>query len=541
MNETLDLTLDVAGVVLGVKAAEAAFSGLDRVLTDIGDTLRETFSIGGFKDYVQTASRYGRQLTNELLVLQLGFGKLKMAIADAAAPIVGVFVPMINEAIAAVTGFMQTVGAIFRAIFVTDGLAASADTAAKAETNLAKSAKAAGGAVRRSLMDFDELNRLNKGSGGGGGGGMDYTITEPVFDALSPEVQAIVDKIRALLAPLLAIDFTPLREALATLGASFQALGVVAAQAMEWLWFQILTPFAAWVIENLAPAFALTWAAAIDTVTAALTPLMAGLDALRGALRPVVDYIGQSVMLCLALWQQAFVSLSGTISAHGAQITGILQNVAEIFALMWSRVSPVLETMRASFAAVFSSMGDLVGYIVGYMIERLYYLTEFLAGAFSGSWGRAWEGIKGMLRSVVNGVIDLLNAMISRLVAALNSVVSVANRLSFTVPSWVPGIGGKHFGVNMASVSAPTIPHLARGAVLPANKPFLAVLGDQRSGTNIEAPLATIQEAVAGVLDGSAAQNLAGQEAILNELQRLRQAVLSIRVGDETIGRAAER
>ena len=146
-----------------------------------------------------------------------------------------------------------------------------------------------------------------------------------------------------------------------------------------------------------------------------------------------------------------------------------------------------------------------------------------------------------MLRSVVNGVIDLLNAMISRLVAALNSVVSVANRLSFTVPSWVPGIGGKHFGVNMASVSAPTIPHLARGAVLPANKPFLAVLGDQRSGTNIEAPLATIQEAVAGVLDGSAAQNLAGQEAILNELQRLRQAVLSIRVGDETIGRAAER
>lgn len=541
MNETYDLTLDVTGVVLGVKAVEAVFSGLEDVLSSISESIREAFSIGGYKDYVQTVGRYGRELTNELLVLQLGFGKLKMAIADAAAPLVGVFVPMLNEAISAVTGFVSTLGQIFSAIFATDNLGKSAEQAAASEEKLAASAKSAGRAVRRSLMDFDELNRLNKGSGGGGGGGTDYTITEPIPDTLSPQVQAIVDKIRALLAPLLAIDLTPLREALAALGASFQSLGAVAAEAMEWLWFQVLTPFIAWVLETLAPAFTLTLKAAIDTVTAALTPLMAGIDSLWQALQPVVDYIGGRVMEVLDRWQQTFIALSQTITAHGTQITGIFQNVGVIFSQLWAGMAPVLQIMDATFAQVFRGMGQIVNQIVGYMIERLYMLTEFLAGAFAGDWGRAWEGIKGLLRSVINGIIDLLNGMISCLVGALNAVIGAANRLSFTVPKWVPGIGGQKFGVKMSTISAPQIPHLAQGAVLPANKPFLAVVGDQRSGTNIEAPLATIQEAVAQVLEPGAAQNLAGQEAILQELQRLRQAVLNIRVGDDTIGRAAER
>ena len=41
-----------------------------------------------------------------------------------------------------------------------------------------------------------------------------------------------------------------------------------------------------------------------------------------------------------------------------------------------------------------------------------------------------------------------------------------------------------------------SVPALATGAVIPPNREFLAVLGDQRSGTNIEAPLDTIQQAL---------------------------------------------
>ena len=62
------------------------------------------------------------------------------------------------------------------------------------------------------------------------------------------------------------------------------------------------------------------------------------------------------------------------------------------------------------------------------------------------------------------------------------------------MPDWVPGIGGKKFGFSIDPIS---IPRLARGAVIPPNREFLAVLGDQKSGTNIEAPADLIRQIVA--------------------------------------------
>ena len=62
------------------------------------------------------------------------------------------------------------------------------------------------------------------------------------------------------------------------------------------------------------------------------------------------------------------------------------------------------------------------------------------------------------------------------------------NNLSFSIPDWIPIIGGQSFSLNIPTLTAPQIPLLATGAVIPANAPFAAILGDQRSGVNIEAP-----------------------------------------------------
>ena len=81
------------------------------------------------------------------------------------------------------------------------------------------------------------------------------------------------------------------------------------------------------------------------------------------------------------------------------------------------------------------------------------------------------------------------------------------------IVSTIGGIGsrvGAVFSGGRASVqpfaAVPTlpVPALAGGAVIPANRRFLAMLGDQTSGTNIEAPLDTIKQAVAEVLNGFA-------------------------------------
>lgn len=82
------------------------------------------------------------------------------------------------------------------------------------------------------------------------------------------------------------------------------------------------------------------------------------------------------------------------------------------------------------------------------------------------------------------------------------------------------------------------IPYLAKGTVIPPNAPFMAVLGDQKHGTNIEAPLSTIQEAVSNVLQDSLSSGFA---AMIREQKATQEILKNIEIGDTVIGEAVDR
>lgn len=532
----------------GAKRAIVALSGLDAVLSSIADGVRDAFSVAGLENYRNTVTRFGEDLANALLTLQLSFGSLKYAIADAVAPIATVFIPMLNAAIQAVIQFANVVGQFLRGVLAgitgNKNLTSSAKEATRSEMQLGSAAKSAGKAVQRSLASFDQLERLHQPTGSGGGGGSGGSVDiwggfNP--DPVSPQVQAMVDKVLALLAPLMAIDLLPLQLALQTLWTSFTGLAAVLGEALNFLWFEVLTPFIAWIMETLAPALVEFFAAKLDMITAALAPVVEGIQILWEALTPVIDFIGTMVITALENWRQRFLMLAQVFQEKHPVIVGIFQNIGQMVTQMWNLAAPVLTAFANHFSYVFNAVTQSVGIAIGYILDMLHGLTTFLSGAFTGNWQTAWDGIRLFLKSAVNGVISLLNSMLARLVSALNAVVGVANRLSFTVPSWVPGIGGRHFGVSLPYVSTPSIPYLAKGAVLPAGKPFLAMVGDQRHGTNVEAPLSTIQEAVALVMEDQTGAILRGFEATVGIQKEILEAVLGIQIGDEVLGRAVSR
>ena len=78
--------------------------------------------------------------------------------------------------------------------------------------------------------------------------------------------------------------------------------------------------------------------------------------------------------------------------------------------------------------------------------------------------------------------------MIRGIVDGINAVIGLLNKLNFKIPDWVPGLGGETFGFNIATMTAPKSPCLLPAQLIPANAPFAAILGDQKHGTNIEAP-----------------------------------------------------
>jgi hypothetical protein len=104
-------------------------------------------------------------------------------------------------------------------------------------------------------------------------------------------------------------------------------------------------------------------------------------------------------------------------------------------------------------------------------------------------------------------MLTAIEKFVNGVIAAINIMIVALNNIKFDIPDWVPSLGGKSFGLNIPTLSSITIPKLATGAVIPANKPFAAILGDQRQGTNIEAPLDTIKQAVREELQGYTAGN----------------------------------
>ena len=145
----------------------------------------------------------------------------------------------------------------------------------------------------------------------------------------------------------------------------------------------------------------------------------------------------------------------------------------------------------------------------------------------------AFEYIYEKLLKKSNTVGDL-----SAVVTGINAVINALNGLSFDLPDI---FGGGHVGFHISTLTAPQIPYLAQGAVIPANREFLAVLGDQSHGTNVEAPLDTIKQAVGEVMEDLQAGQMAGFEAVVSVLREILSAVYGIELTDEDVGRAVQR
>ena len=238
-------------------------------------------------------------------------------------------------------------------------------------------------------------------------------------------------------------------------------------------------------------------------------------------------------------------------------IASFSEAVSSVIAVLAPIVNYLVTILGPTVASVFQSVMDIAGTVfavisdvVGGILQALAGVCEFITGVFTLDWKKAWQGIKdivggvwngiwGMIKGVINLIIDLINGMIRGVANGINAVIKTLNALSFEIPEWVPFFGGSTFGLNIKTVTPPQIPKLAQGAVIPPNKEFLAVLGDQTSGTNIEAPLDTIRQAVAAELAGSSLPEYL--DRMVSLLQEILEKDESITIGDDVIGRAAAR
>ena len=162
----------------------------------------------------------------------------------------------------------------------------------------------------------------------------------------------------------------------------------------------------------------------------------------------------------------------------------------------WSAFIKWLQEKNPALAAIFETIGKLFSDQYNAWKKILSGLITFLTGVFTGDWKKAWNGVLDILKGIWNLVIGTIEGGINFIIDGINLLISALNKIHFEIPDGVPLVGGKTIGINIPPVSRVQLPRLASGAVIPPNREFMAVLGDQKSGTNIEAPADLIRQMV---------------------------------------------
>lgn len=517
--------------------------------------LRYNYLLSVTSDAQGDFSRTSESWANQTRILSEQFNSLKATIGQG---LINAFTPVIRVINTVLAG-LQAVANVFRQVTALlfgkaasggttqkalEGVADGYGAAAEGAEDLAKGTKAAGEAAKRSLAPFDEITKLSEeaatggggsGTGGGYGGGLDLGIpsfgSEPIEDTISPQIQAIVDKILYLIEPLRNIDFAPLRESLANLGGKFRELGATIGDALEWAWFNLLVPLATWAIEDLAPA-------TVDLLASALGFLNDVLEALQplgqwlwdNFLHPIAEWTGGIIVDVLKDTSNYLKKIGDWVKGHKEAIENIAIVVASFAAawelvnaavLVWNAISGLATVLTTGFGAAVAFLTSpitLVTLAIGALIAIVVLLVknwDKVKETAEKVWTKVkevWHAAGEWFGGVVDDIFGAFSWLRDKVVGIWDSIVGAVRDAVDKIMGWFGkvGSGSASFSVSAggASRAAPapfsavpaSVPYLAKGAVIPPRAPFAAVLGDQKSGVNVEAPLDTIKQAVADVI-----------------------------------------
>ncbi|MBS7360167.1 MAG: hypothetical protein KIG53_06145 [Oscillospiraceae bacterium] len=560
-----------AASAMGVKTAAAstkAAQGLKQFGKRIAGIVKSALIFSILYKVMQAIVKLFKNILMSDEEFRQDWEELKAAFYTAAYPIVNLIVPAIKFIVQQVRDWAVSIGKVAAALqgMSYSELVNQAKASKEAADNYAdmeKSSKKTADNVKKQLASFDDIQILSLGNeeeqGAGqyagfeGLGKYDTSGEKSMLDDLMTAISGALVAVGLILlfhgqiawgvgfiiagavAGLFGVAIATLSDesvsqkvkdelsnAMLIVGVVAIVLGILLCMAQQWVWgigliavgaASIVTPVALnWdgIKEQLQGSFG-GWLALGGAIAIVLGILLCFTPFLPLGIGLIVLGVGAVVAPVVANWDSikdrisnAFEEVKEWISTYGGLVLGIIllfTGVGTAFglALIMDSISSLGKGEKpALWNSLLESIKKTWNDIKSYWntnIANVWTLKFWLDLAKI-----AGNGLINGFELAINGIIGMFEKMI-------NWIVNGLNKISFDVPDWVPGIGGKTFGFNIpeAKFGRVSIPRLAQGAVLPGGKPFYAIVNDQPAGqTNIEAPLQTIVDAFNIALQGNA-------------------------------------
>ena len=264
------------------------------------------------------------------------------------------------------------------------------------------------------------------------------------------------------------IDFQTINTSLTNLWNSLSPFAINVGEGLLWFWENVLVPLGTWIGNEIVPRFLDNLATLIEIVNVVIEKAQPAFEWLWNTfLKPLADFTGGMILSILD------------------EFSGWLNIIAGILTGDFDRAVEGAKKIVNAWADRFTHVKDLA-------IAAWNGIKEALAPVFEWFNTNIIEPIKNGFKNFINGLIDMVEGFVNFFIRGINKIISALNSISFTLPDF---LGGGTFGLNIPSISEIKLPRLAQGAVIPPNREFMAVLGDQKQGTNIETPLTTMIQA----------------------------------------------
>lgn len=473
----------------GIRAAtEAASKSMDNFGKRISSVVRSALVFTAITQALAKVREWVKSVVMTNSEARESIAQLKGALLTLAQPLVSVVVPAFTMLVRVITAVINQISRLV-ALISGKSVKASAN-AAKSLNKETKALKGTGGAAKKAASDlaaFDEINQLSgdtaDSAGGGGVSADDITPDFSYMDDISDRLKKIADAVLLIAAGL---ALWKLGNSLpGALGKILTKLGgiLIAVGGLILLW------------ESLSDA----WNNGVNWKN--LLGSLVGTAALAGGLALAFGKVGAGIGLVIA-GAAMIITAFKDICDNGANlqntlmlISGIVATGLGFFFLTGSVIPLAIAGIASILVAMMKLTGNLEEFAKNLKENILGGIIQFIKGVFTGDLKMAFDGVKKVAKGIVNDILIIVESFINNIIRGLNWLITKINSIRLKVPDWVPGVGGKGWSPHIGQMSSITLPRLATGAVIPPNKEFLAVLGDQKSGTNIETPLATMVDA----------------------------------------------
>lgn len=408
--------------------------------------------------------------------------KLKGALLTMVQPLVQIIIPAFTALVKVLTAVVSVIANVVSSLFGSTakesaGAAKSLNEQKNALQGVGSAAKSAG----KQLASFDEINKLSGESGGSSSA--DIAPDFSFMDSISDRLKNIAKDVALIGAGFALWKISEkLPGMLGDIGTKVAGIAIAIGGLLL-------------LFDGLKDA----WENGVDWGN--LTEILAGAAAAAFGLYTAFGKVGAGIALVISGAAMIVTAFKDIIS-NGANLKNTLLLIAGIvatglgfFFLTGSVIPLIIAGIAAVVVAVLGLTGNLEEFCQNLKENILGGLIDFITGVFTGDWTKAWEGIKKVFKGIWNGIVMILESAVNLIIKGINWLIGKLNSLleNSLLAKGLDLIGIEFRGI--PQIPEVHIPRLAQGAVIPPNREFMAVLGDQKSGTNIETPLATMVQA----------------------------------------------